>query len=129
MAIKLYYYCKKCNKENILPFTSSNRVDLSRKVGIELKLNCKKCNNHNLIRINEVKAKESRAIKIISLSIMISSIVLGGIIIKSYWRTDLAENLDVLVALMMGIALFFIPYFSIKSFVSQSIRQFNNSYV
>lgn len=57
--MKLIVYCKKCSKEIKIKSTSSDRVELEKKLGKTFDKTCPHCNHKNHFHVNQVFAKVS----------------------------------------------------------------------
>ncbi len=69
--MKLITNCKHCQKEIRVKSMSNDRPELAKEMGNEFTLNCEHCLRKDRYSANEVKAKESKSIKIFSLLVFL----------------------------------------------------------
>ncbi len=60
--MKLYFKCKRCNRENDFDSYSTSRMELEDKVGRYFTRQCKHCQKEEEYHINEIIANESKGI-------------------------------------------------------------------
>ena len=59
--MKLYYYCKSCQKKNAISVKSTNRYDLKMEFNdTEFSRNCDHCGSHNKRHINRLHAEANK---------------------------------------------------------------------
>lgn len=69
--MKLIANCKHCQKEIKVKSRANDRVELVQEIGEAFILNCKHCLRKESYQINEVKARESKSIKIMALLVFL----------------------------------------------------------
>lgn len=127
--MKLYYQCHYCRSQNTLSFKANSRFDIKTTANNRVVVVCTNCSKSNQVKLNEIKARESLMSKVSYVLGLWIALLLGALILFTYWDDDLGIGLGVLEVFGIGIA---IPILVASVIVNQerkSVKLFNNHYV
>lgn len=114
---------------NILPYEATNRAEISIGNTKEIILICQKCSIQEEIKLNNIRARESKKSSIALFLGIWFSILIGGLILFKYWDNDLGIGLSVIEVFGMGLA---IPFLIVSVIVREErrlVKIFNEYYV
>lgn len=65
---------------------SETRIALAKKKGVEIDLKCKHCSAENKYHVNEIYAKQSKIILVLSFTIfLLGTLVIGYLLFSNFW--------------------------------------------
>ncbi len=120
--MKLYVYCKNCNRGITFYSMVNDRVELSFEKGNQIDLTCRKCKVKRKYNVNMVYAKSNIILNLILFLISFFSMVyLAIFLFENYWEGSF-YSVILIPSIITIPLLIFVTYMKSKN---KNVREFN----
>lgn len=127
--MRLVYTCRHCRSLNEVSLNATDRSQIRDGHPDGLSLICGTCHKENNIEPNDIKARKSKYIGLITILGLLLSIVIGAVFLSKYWANNLGRDLYVLAVFAAIISLPpIVSNLYIKS-ERKAVKSFNSHYV